>query len=170
MYGDEREAVKRESGAADGRDPFPPDLVRQVPQGDLTRYRDQADKAQGPGPRRQALRQSRSRPDIWSDDLHGIPDEHDARIAQCYPSNAVRTDRAGQGPYDRDPGLVHDPYRLDLVQGIVRPAGPTCPDADVHWPFLGDETKRRQQDQNKNADRPAGGTLAFVLNQILRGR
>jgi hypothetical protein len=51
LYGDEREAVKRESGAADGRDPFPPDLVRQVPQGDLTRYRDQADKAQGAGGR-----------------------------------------------------------------------------------------------------------------------
>ena len=131
--------------------------------GDLAGDGDQAHESQRPG------RLGRAEPDLDQVfclvDLHRVPGEHAAEIPHYDPPEAVRPNSATERPVHGDPGRIHDVRRPVAGRHLPRGAVAVRLEPKVFGPPPQQEVERRQQRQDEDAHRPAGGAPSRALDE-----
>src|SRR5215469_2578477 len=150
---DQRQIADHEAQISDHPDPFSPYPVGQMTQRDLTRYRYKAHQSQRPS----SL--TRLDPDIDQIfrlvNLDGIPRIKAAEIAAGQPPKPPGAQCPSERPIDSGPGVV---YHVRSVAGGLTARDQTIrTKAHLFGAVLEQQIERRQQHEQQNAERDAGG-------------
>ena len=158
---DEAEVADHKAEIADHPDPFAPDPIGQMAEGNLTGNRDKAHQTERPS--RLVSPEADLDQVFRLMDLDGIPGKQRPEIAGGQPPEAPCAERPPECPIDRRPGMVHDV--LGAIGRSSTRNQPIRAKAHILRASPEQQVQRSQEHQQKDAEPNACGTPSRRVDQ-----